>query len=105
MDGTRKKIIFKFLGGPKDGETLFGRMGGQGQADRYYMLTNHGRLGQRFRTASEYAVETLAREQLAEEQPHGFQQHVYEIADCFEDEEKVFIRAQYVQSAGPRDAG
>jgi hypothetical protein len=96
-----KKIVFKFLGGPKDGETLIGRVGSQGEAEGYYLLTNRGRLGQQFHTASEYAVEAIARRQGDEPFPR-FQRHVYEIADSFEDEEKVFIRARYVQPDRPR---
>ena len=91
------KIIFKFTDGPLDGETVVGQLGEQSEADRYYALTNHGRVGQRFRIASQYAIDTLVREELKEERPHPFQEHVYKVTDCFEDEEKVFVRAKYVR--------
>jgi hypothetical protein len=95
-----KKIVFKFIGGPKDGETLIGRFGEGDEAEKYFVLSNHGRVGQRFRIASEYAVETLASEKLQEDAPHHFRPHVYRVTDCLEDQYKVFIRAEYVRE-GP----
>ncbi len=100
-----KKIVFKFLGGPKDGETLIGRLGGQNEAQRYYLLAYRGRLGQQFHAASDFAVEALAQPQSADDQARRFQRHVYEIIDNVEDEQKVFIRARYVQPGRSRDAG
>lgn len=91
------KLIFKFMGGPLDGETVIGQLGEQGQADRYYALTDRGRIGQRFRTVSPYAIDTLVKEELKEERPHHFQEHVYEVVDHLEDEDKIFVRAEYVQ--------
>ena len=74
-----------------------GELGEQDEADRYFGLTNHGRIGHRFRTASQYAIDTLTREELKEERPHHFQEHVYQVTDRLEDEEKVFVLAEYVQ--------
>jgi hypothetical protein len=93
------KLVFKFTGGPLDGKTVIGRTGQQDEADRYYTLTNHGRTGQRFRTASPLAIDTLADEELKQERPHRFQEHVYQVTDRHQDAEKVFIRAEYVPRA------
>ena len=54
------KIIFEFVGGPNDGKVLNGALGDASDAERYYLFTNHGTIGQRLKVASEYAVETLA---------------------------------------------
>jgi len=90
------KVVFKFIGGPLDGKTVVGQRGRQDEADRYYALTHHGRIGQRLKTASQYAIDTLAEEELRQERPHKFQQHVYQVIDRIEDAEKVFVTAQYV---------
>lgn len=91
------RIIFKFMGGPMDGKTVIGRPGQQDEADRYYTLTNQGQIGQRFRTASEFAIDTLAREELKQEKPHHFQEHAYQVKDCLQDDEKVFVLAEYLR--------
>jgi len=91
------KLIFNFKGGPMDGKTVIGQPGEQDEADRYYTLTDRGRVGQRLRTASQYAIDTLARQQLKEERPHRFQEHVYEVVDRLEDADKIFVRAEYVK--------
>ncbi len=64
---------------------------------RYYALTHHGRVGQRFRTASEYAVNVLVDEQLQETSPHKFQQHVYEVVQRINNGDIILIRVEYVQ--------
>ena len=90
------KIIFEFVGGPLDGETVVGNLGEGGDAERYYLFTNRGAVGQRLKVASDYAVETLAREELKDEQRHRFQQHFYAVTDRVEDQGEVFVRAEYV---------
>ena len=90
------EIIFEFVGGPLDGETLIGNLGYGDDAEKYYLLTNHGAIGQRFRVASDYAVETLATEQLKVEGRHHFQQHFYVVRDRVEESEEVLVRAEYV---------
>jgi hypothetical protein len=96
------KIIIKFAGGPWDGRTLAGMLGDQDEVGRYYLLSNHGRLGQRFRVASQYAVDTLAEEELKEERPHNFQQHSYEVIDHIQNEETTLVRVRYVSpTEGP----
>ena len=89
------KIVFKFVGGPLDGKTVVGRRGEQDEADRFFTLSNHAEVGQRFRVASQYAVDTLVAEELQDESHHHFQQHQYRVTDRLEDPEKVFVRAEY----------
>jgi hypothetical protein len=91
------RLIFKFAGGPLDGKTVTGTMQEEGEAWEFYVLTYHGRLGQRFKIASEYAVSTLANEQLKEEKPHHFQQHVYEVVECIRNPKVLLVRAEYVE--------
>ena len=89
-------IIFEFVGGPKDGNVVSGALGEPCDAERYYLFTNRGAVGNRFKVASQYAVETLVREQLKEKKRHYFQRHYYIVADRFEDDEEVWVRAEYV---------
>jgi len=92
-------IIFKFIGGPMDGKTVAGEFGDQSEAERYYLLTDHGRIGQRFRTASPYAIGILAEEKLQVDHEHRFQRHYYEVADRLDLAGKVLVRAAYVSEA------
>jgi hypothetical protein len=90
------KIIFQFAGGPMDGKQVAGKPGDQGEADRFYVLTHHGRLGQRFRIASDYAINILAEEQLKQDEPHYFQAHTYQVTDCRQTADALKVRAEYV---------
>ena len=92
------RVIFKFSGGPLDGKTVTGKRGEPGEAQRYYVLSHHGRLGQRFRTASEYMVDTLAEERLQIDTPHRFQQHLYEVTDRIHNGDVLLVRTEYVQA-------
>jgi hypothetical protein len=92
-------IKFEFIGGPNDGNIFNGTLGDGSDAERYYLFTNHGAVGQRFRVASEYAVETLTKEQLKEEKRHNFQRHFYVVTDRVEDDDEVCVRAEYVPEA------
>lgn len=96
------RVIFKFKGGPLDGKTVSGDAGEPGEAQRYYVLTYHGRLGQRFRTASEYAVNILVRKGLQAEQPHRFQPHYYEVIDRIDNGDVLLVRTEYVPAGGGR---
>jgi hypothetical protein len=89
------RINFKFLGGPNDGRVFRGRLGEASDAERYYMVTHHGTVGQRFKVASPYAVETLAEELLNNEKPHQFQRHFYVVSDHVGDADEVWITAEY----------
>ena len=88
-------IIFEFIGGPNDGKVFEGVLGEPSDAERYFLFTNHGTVGHRFKIASPYAVETLASEQLKEEQPHHFQRHFYVVTERLEDGDEVLVRATY----------
>ena len=97
-----KRIIFKFWGGPLDGTTVAGERAKNPDVRRYYALTHHGRVGQRFRMASEYAVNMLIDEQIDEQieeeaPPHHFQQHVYEVVDRIDNGKVVLVRVEYIQ--------
>ncbi len=101
-----KRIIFKFRGGPLDGTTVAGELAKSSEVRRYYALTHHGRVGQRFRMASEYAVNRLidevVEEIIEEETPsHQFQQHVYEVVDCIDNRKVLLVRIEYVQTTAP----
>ena len=96
-----KRFIFKFCGGPLDGTTVAGELARQAEVRRYYALTHHGRLGQRFRMASEYAVNVLVDEKLQRTAPHKFQQHVYEVVQRINNGDVVIIEVAYVQPATP----
>ncbi len=91
-----KRFIFKFWGGPLDGTSVSGELKKHTEVRRYYALTHHGRVGQRFRTASEYAVNLLIDEHTAEGTPHNFQQHVYEVVERIDNAGVVLIRVEYV---------
>jgi hypothetical protein len=90
------KATFEFVGGPKDGRILHGRLGEGDDLDRYYLFSNRGAVGQRFKVASDYAVETLLREKLKVDSPHHFQPHYYCVTDRIEDMDEVWVRAEYV---------
>ena len=96
-----RKMIFKFAGGPLDGKTVVGEPGKEKEAQRYYWLTNHGRVGQQFHMASDYAIELLTREQLTEENSHHFQRHTYEVVDRIKNRNVLIVLIQYVE----QDAG
>ena len=90
------RLIFQFAGGPLDGKTVTGTIQEEGEAWEFYVLTCHGRLGQRFRIASEYALDTLASKYLKEREPHHFQQHVYEVVECIRNSRVLLVSADYV---------
>lgn len=96
-----RRLIFKFLGGPLDGTTVSGDPRQPGEAAKYYALSHHGRVGQRFRVASEYAVNILVEERLNEESPHRFQPHVYEVVDRIPNRSVLLVRAKYVATRKP----
>jgi hypothetical protein len=95
-------IAFEFVGGPHDGKVVTGLLGDAGDAERYYLFSNHGALGQRFKVASDYAVETLAQEHLQITERHFFQRHYYCVTDRTTDDDQVYIRAEYVAPPNER---
>jgi hypothetical protein len=90
------RINFEFIGGPNDGKLLHGTLGESSDAERYYLISNRGAVGQPFSVASPFAVETLVREQLQNEQRHYFQRHIYAVTDRIETDKEVSVRAEYV---------
>ena len=99
------QIRFEFVGGPHDGKVLHGILGQPSDAERYYLFTNHGTVGNRVKVASPYTVETLAGEELKEEAPHHFQRHYYLVTDRVEEDEEVYVRAEYLpEASGPKSS-
>ena len=95
------KIRFEFVGGPNDGKRLEGVLGQPSDAERFYLFANRGTPGQRFRVASDYAVDTLTAERLKVEKRHSFQSHFYVVAERLERDDNVCVRAEYIpQSTG-----
>jgi hypothetical protein len=94
------RIIFEFLGGPNDGKSVHGTLGDGGDAERYYLFTNHGTIGHRLKVASDYAVQTLTHEELKVEEPHHFQRHYYVVTERLEDGSEVWVRATYQPGGG-----
>lgn len=90
------KLIFKFAGGPLDGNVVSGSPTEEGEAKRYYALSHHGRVGQRFRAASPYIVDTLASEGLHEQASHHFQKHLYEVIERIHNGAILLVLTQYV---------
>ena len=90
------KILFEFIGGPNDGEVLQGMLGDASDADRHYLFTNHGTVGQRFKVASQYAVDALAEPSPHDETPYRFQRHYYVVTGCLEGKSEVWVRSEYV---------
>ncbi len=95
-------ITFEFVGGPHDGKVVTGMLGDASDAERYYLFSNHGLVGQRFKVASDYAVETLAQERLQMGERHFFQRHYYEVTDRLTDDEQVYVRAEYISPVQKR---
>lgn len=91
-------INFEFVGGPNDGKLLRGQLGDASDAERYYLFTNHGHVGQRFKVASDFAVEALAQEHAGDDESrHSFQTHHYVVTERLEEDEEILIRAAYVE--------
>jgi hypothetical protein len=91
-----RQLIFKFAGGPLDGKRVAGELAKHPEIRRYYALTHHGRMGQRFRTASEYAIDLLAKEGMREQSPHHFQQYLYQVTENIDNGNVVLVRVEYV---------
>jgi len=88
-------VIFEFVGGPNDGKTVRGRLGESNDAHRYYLFSHHGRVGQAFKVASEYAIESLVARGAKEESLDRLQQHYYVVTDRLEGDGEVLVRAEY----------
>ena len=90
-------VTFEFVGGPNDGRVVRGKLGEQSDAHRYYLFSHHGRVGQVFKVASEYAIDALSGGAVEEQSVDRFQQHYYVVTERREDEHggKVWVRADY----------
>lgn len=89
-------ITFEFVGGPNDGKIVEGLLGAAGDAERHYLFSNHGKVGQRFKVASDYAVEMLVEAIDRGELSSTFPPHFYVITDRVEAEGEVWVRAEYL---------
>lgn len=94
-----QRITFEFVGGPNDGKVLRGKIGEASDAERHYLFSNHGAVGQRLKVASPYAVKTLVEERLKDERRHHFQRHFYIVTHRRENDEAVWVRAEYLPDA------
>ena len=103
METDMLDVTFEFCGGPHDGKVTCGRLGEGGDAERYYLFTNHGTVGYLFKIASDYTVETLAREGLQARKRHNFQKHFYVVAQRAEDDGEVYVKAEYISDAVKAD--
>ena len=88
-------ITFEFIGGPNDGKVVEGGLGDAGQAERLFLFSNRGRIGQRFKVASDYAVEMLATALENGETSSCFPAHYYVVTDCFSDHDDIWVRVEY----------
>ena len=89
-------IIFEFVGGPMDGKVLRGTLGGTKRCRAMLSFLEPRTVGHQFKVASNYAVATLAEEQLKADRRHQFQQHYYVVTDRIEDGHQARVRAEYV---------
>lgn len=87
-------ITFEFVGGPNDGKVVQGKLGEPTDAERHYLFSNRGRIGQRFAVASDYAIESLMDKELTANDP--IQRHHYVVTDRLEEGDEVWVRAEYV---------
>ena len=92
-EDTMLNILFEFVGGPNDGKVEEGKLGEPSDAKRHYILSQHGRIGQRFPIASDFAVKALSGEASGVE--HPVQRHYYIVTERLEDGEVVWVRAEY----------
>ena len=87
-------ITFEFVGGPNDGKVVQGKLGEPTDAERHYLFSNRGRIGQRFAVASDHAIESLMDKELSAND--SIQRHHYVVTDRLEKGNEVWVRAEYV---------
>lgn len=93
-------ITFEFVGGPDDGKITSGHLGEPSEAERFYLFSDHGRVGHRLKLASQLAIETLADDWPPEHMPHSIPHHYYVVTDRLEDCHEVWVRAEYLPQPG-----
>ena len=91
-------IKFEFIGGPNDGEVVEGKLGEPCDAERHFLLSNRGLVGQRFAVASDYAIDFLTGE--GKNAEHGIQRHYYVVTDRQQKAGEVWVRAEYAPDKG-----
>ena len=90
-------ITFEFVGGPNDGKIVEGPLGEAGPAERLFLFSNRGRVGQRFKIASDYAVEMLVAAMEQGDNSSSFPAHYYTVTDRLEDGGDIWVRVEYWQ--------
>lgn len=97
------RVVFEFLGGPRDGERLAGRADdvGRTEAANYFAHTGGARIGATFWCASEYAVNALRSTPLTEIERleaagYRFRGHLYEVFLRWQQRRGVLVRARHV---------
>jgi len=90
-------ITFEFVGGPNDGKIVEGSLGEAGPAERLYLFSNRGKIGQRFKVASDYAVEMLAAALEQGETGSAFPAHYYVVTDRLAENGDIWVRVEYAQ--------
>jgi len=100
------KVVFEFLGGPRDGERLCGCLvsGAYTEAEAIFRRTERAQIGQSFWCTCEYsrtALRTMPAEHIEclEATGHRFRGHIYEIVLRWERPEELLIRAKHVRAA------
>ncbi len=98
-----ERVEFEFLGGPRDGERLCGRLdtGVLTEAGAFYTYTDCAKIGSRFWCASEYAataLRTLPWDTLEDLEAAGyrFRGHLYEIFVRWEKQHTLLVRTRHV---------
>lgn len=97
-------ILFEFVGGPNDGKIVEGKLGEPSDAERHYLVSNHGQPGQWFSIASDYDIEALANGAL-QKKSRPLQRHHYVVTKRLEDEGTVWVRAEYVSKKAATQHG
>jgi len=97
-------ILFEFLGGPNDGQVVQGRLGDCSDAERLYLFTDRGRVGQHFKIASQYVIDSLAQVRRRDEALPQFHLHFYTVSECVEEADEVWIQATYLPGQADRCA-
>lgn len=95
-------ITFEFVGGPNDGKVEQGQLGEPSDAERHYLFSNHGRVGQRFSVAADYTLQALTGDD--KQAAHKVQRHHYVVTDRSQDGQRVWVRAEYVPQEEPLQA-
>jgi putative transcriptional regulator len=96
-------ITFEFVGGPNDGKVERGKLGEASDAERHYLFSRHGRIGQQFTVASDHTVEALAADEV--KPGESLPRHEYVVTDRSEEGDMVWVRAEYVSNREKQPSG